>query len=266
MNVVKQRNGMPLKSAAVVKALVISLIVTLALALIYGRARPRPGSHDSVMAKSARPAAETSYPAFTLTSSRTVTRAKGEARLLSRVQRFQRSDGIYKLAQTLYRPESKAERVQTYFGFIGLGVFRLDEARQRLVFTGPLIEESITDIEQFLRAHPLFVREDSVAGIRAIVWRQRGNDGPEDVVEEYRAPSLGGLLIKTVKVSAREREIFEPTAIQMGEPPASLFSELLSYPSDYSFYERRVQEAEKHKDHDAAFRRQLMERMRRARP
>ena len=266
MNITKQRIGLPLKSEAMVNVLVISLMVTLALALIYGRERPRPESRDSLTAKSARPTAETTYPAFTLTSSRTVTRANGETRLLSRVQRFQRSDGIYKLAQTLYGPETRAERVQTYFGFIGLGVFRLDQARQRLVFTGPLIEESITDIEQFLRAHPLFVREDSVAGIRAIVWRQRGDDGPEDVVEEYRAPSLGGLLIKTVKISAREREIFEPTAIQMGEPPASLFSELLSHPSDYSFYERRVQEAEKHHDHDAAFRRQLLERMRRARP
>jgi hypothetical protein len=77
-------------------------------------------------------APETSHPAFTLTTSRTVSRPAERERLLSTQQRFQRSEGIYKLVQTLYAPDGTAERVQTLFGFIGLGVFRLDEARKRL--------------------------------------------------------------------------------------------------------------------------------------
>lgn len=249
-------------------SLVAALTLLSALAFVAGRSRSAAVSHGAMpSAPSAHSAAlETSYPAFTVSSSRTVTRENGQTLRRSRVQRFQRSDGIYKLVQTFYPADGGKERVQTYFGFIGLGVFCLDEAGRRLIFTGPQIEESIADIEQFLRAHPQFAREESVAGIRTIVWRQPGEDGPEDFFEEYRAPSLGGLVIKTVKVSGPEREVFEPTEIQMGEPPASLFSELLSCWSDYSFYERRVQEAQKHNEPDAAFMRQLLERMRRARP
>ncbi|HYR75552.1 MAG TPA: hypothetical protein VEM96_06890 [Pyrinomonadaceae bacterium] len=249
-------------------SLVAALTLLSALAFVAGRSRSAAVSHGAMpSAPSARSAAlETSYPAFTLISSRTVTLTNGQTLRRSQVQRSQRSDGIYKLVQTFYPVDGGKERLQTYFGFIGLGVFRLDEAGRRLIFKGPLIEESIGDIEQFLRANPAFAGEESVAGIRTIVWRQPGEDGPEDFFEEHRAPSLGGLVIKTVRVSGREREVFEPTAIQMGEPPANLFSELLSYPSDYSFYERRVQEVEKHNEPDAAFMRQLLERMRRVRP
>ena len=236
----------------------------VALAGLLGAFALSGDAYQAMGASGAAP--ETSYPAFTLISSRTVTHSNGQTLRRSQVQRSQRSDGTYKLVQTFYLADGGKERVQTYFGFIGLGVFRLDEAGRRLVFTGPQIEEPIVDIEQFLHDHPQFAREESVAGIRTIVWRQPGEDGPEDFFEEYRAPSLGGLVIKTVRASGREREVFEPTTIQMGEPPASLFSELLSYPSDYSFYERRVQEAEKYNEPDAAFMRQLLERMRRARP
>ena len=192
-------------------------------------------------------AAQTSEPAFTLTTSRTVTRVDGRVRLLSTQQRFQRSDGIYKLVQTVYPPDGTTEHVQTLFGFGGFGVFRLDEARKRLVFTGPQIDDRPADVEQFLRAHELFTREESVAGISTLVWRQPG-PAEGDFIEEYRALSLGALLVKTVKVSALGRETFEPTAIQMGEPAPSLFSELLSYRVDYSSYERQVQETEKKND------------------
>ena len=210
--------------------------------------------------------AQTSQAGFTLTTSRTVTRADGRVRLLSTQQRFQRSDGIYKLVQTLYAPDSTTERVQTLFGFIGFGVFRLDEARKRLVFTGPQIDDRPADVEQFLRAHELFTREESVAGISTLVWRQAG-PAEGDFIEEYRALSLGGLLVKTVKVSALGRETVEPTAIQMGEPAPSLFSELLSYRVDYSSYERQVQETEKRNDPETALlMRQLLDRMRKARP
>lgn len=211
-------------------------------------------------------APQTSHPAFTLTTSRTITRTNERERLLTTTQRFQRSDGIYKLVQTFYAPDGTVAQTQIYFGFIDLGVFRLDETHKRLVFTGPLIDDRPADVEQFLRGHEQFTREESVAGVTAMVWRQAEPD-TEEFREEYRAPALGGLLIKTVKVSARERETVEPTSIQMGEPARGLFNELLSYRVDYSDYERLVQEKEKKNDPEmAALMRQLLERMRQARP
>src|SRR5688500_14253264 len=78
-------------------------------------------------------ALQSSSPASTLTTSRTVTRADGRERLQSPQQRFQRADGLYKLVQPFYQPDGTTTGTQTYFGFIGLGVFCLDIARQRLV-------------------------------------------------------------------------------------------------------------------------------------
>ncbi len=196
-------------------------------------------------------APQASHPAFTFTTSRKSTGADGRERLLSTQQRFQRADGIFKLLQTLYAPDGTTERVQTLFGFIGLGVFRLDEEHKLLVFTGPQIDDRPVDVEQFLRAHELFTREESVAGISTVVWRKAG-PAEGDFVEEYRAPSLGGLLVKTVKVSVLGRETVELTAIQMGEPAPSLFSELLAYRVDYKSYERQVQETEKKNDPEIA--------------
>lgn len=211
-------------------------------------------------------APQVSNPAFTLTTSRTIRRGNEGDRLLSTAQRSQRADGIYKLVQTFYAPDGAVTGKQTYFGFIGLGVFRVDEARKLLVFTGPLIDDRPADIERYLRSHELFAREESVAGVTAMVWRQADAD-TEEVREEYRAPSLGGLLIKTVKVSARERETIEPTSIPIGEPATYLFSELFSYPADYSSYERQVQQTEKKNDPEMALlMRQLLERMRTAKP
>ncbi len=205
------------------------------------------------------------YPAFTVTSSRTVTLKSGETHRVSLVQQMQRSDGVYKLVQTFFARDGSVHRVQSYFGFIGLGVFRLDETRKLLVFTGPQIEDPSTDIEQFLRTDSLFTREDSVVGIKTIVWQRQGQYKTSDFIEEYRAPSLGGLLIKTITVSGDEKEVFEPTAIEIGEPPASLFVEL-SYPSDYSFYAGVVKEAEKDKEPQASFMRRFLERMQLVRP
>lgn len=258
------------------RRLIWPLVFTAALMwapLIFkaGRAKTLPEAlgHTSISTTESSGAPvmlpQASYPAFTLTTSRAVTGADGRERLLSTQQRFQRADGIYKLVQTLYAPDGTTEQVQTLFGFIGLGVFRRDEAGKRLVFTGPQIDDRPADVEQFLRAHEQFTREESVAGISAVVWR-KGGRAEGDVTEEYRAPSLGGLLVKTVKISARGRETVEPTAIQMGEPAPSLFSELLLYPVDYSAYERQVQETERSEPEIALLMRQLLERMRQARP
>ena len=207
-------------------------------------------------------ARQTSYPGFTLTLSRTISPAGGQARLLSTLQRYQRSDGVYRLAQTTYQPDGKAGRVDVAFGFIGLGVFRLDEARKRLVFTGPLVDEAPENVEGFLRNNPLFAREESVEGVNTVVWRKAGPTQGE-FTEEYRAPSLGGLLIKTVKVSARQNETIAPTKIESGEPAQNLFTELLLYPVDYSDYERRAQEMDKKGEREVArLMRELLRRMR----
>lgn len=208
----------------------------------------------------------TGQRAFTFAASQTIIPDVGNPQIRSTVQRFQRSDGVYKLVQTFYSTDGATERVQTHFGFMGLGVFRLDLLRKLLIFTGPQIDAVPTDVETYLRSQSLYTRDESVLGLSTIVWRKPGRT-KADFVEEYRAPSLGGLLVKSLKVSARGREVFEPTTIQLGEPPSTLFSELVLYPSNYSSYERRVLEMERNGEPEVAgMMRRLLERMRHARP
>jgi hypothetical protein len=242
-------------------ALVLVIVLTGVLVLITASAGPNLKLTQAVP----ETAPQTSPAAFTLSVSHTVTRPDGQERLISTQQRFQRSDGTYKLVQTFYALDGTTERVQTIFGFIGLGVFRLDEEHKRLVFIGPQIDDRTADVEQSLHASDLLAREEFVAGVRAVVWRQAGRRKKE-FVEEYRAPSLGGLVIKRVKVSALGRETVEPTAIELGEPAPGLFSELLSYPVDYSSYERQVEETEQSEPEIALLMRQMLGRMREARP
>ena len=211
-------------------------------------------------------AAQRSYPAFTLTTSRTIARPGERERQLSSQQRLQRSDGAFKLIQTDYQEDGTAGRVQTMFGYLGLGVFRLDESNRRLVFMGPQQEETHENLEQVLRAHPLFTREETVQGVRTIVWRKGEADAAE-YSEEYRAPALGGWVIRRVKVSQRGRETVEPLAIETREPAANLFNELFTYPVDYSAFEGRVLETERRDSADVAgFMREALARMRQRRP
>ena len=87
---------------------------------------------------------------------------------------------------TFHTPDVGVERKQTHLGYIGLGVFRLDASRHRLIFTGPQVAEAPADVEQFLRQHSLFARQESVQGLTTIVWRKPGRS-KDDFVEEFRA-------------------------------------------------------------------------------
>jgi hypothetical protein len=145
-------------------SVLISVFLVGVFALVSSARESAPGLQES--------APQSSYTAFTLTTSRSLGSEDRRERLLSTQQRFQRSDGLYKLVQTFYAADGTKAGTQTYFGFLGLGVFRLDEAGRRLIFTGPLIDDRQADVGKFLREHELFAREESVAGISTIVWRQ----------------------------------------------------------------------------------------------
>jgi hypothetical protein len=244
------------------KVIYISVLVSVFLVGVFalvGSARESSPVQEQVLAY------QVSVPAFTLSTSRELVPAGGHERLLSTQQRFQRSDGTYKLVQTAFTLNRTVAATQTLFGFVGLGVFRLDEGRKRLVFVGPQTDDRASDVAGFLRAHELFAREESVAGVSTVVWRQPARD-KEDFLEEYRAPSLGGLLIKRVKVSARGRETVEPTALQIGEPTSGLFGELFSYPADYSNYERQIHEKARTEPEKALLMQQALARVRQAKP
>lgn len=209
----------------------------------------------------------TRHPAFTVSWERTETSHGGQTRLLRVTTRYQRADGLYKLVQTYPAQESQPGRVETYFGYVGLGLFRLDEARQRLVFTAPQIDDRLADVEASLRADPRFDREEEVHGQRTLVMRIDEGDAAA-YTEEYHAPALGGLLFKRVEHTPRGREAWQPTSIEFGEPAPSLFAALNRYKPDYAHYEREIQKTERDPQQRAAAQimRELLGRMRTAKP
>lgn len=197
--------------------------------------------------------------AYTVTWTHTATSTDGRTHPLQTTTRYQRGDGAYKLVHTYHAQGKVAERVEVYFGFDGLGVFRLDAERKRLVFTAPLVEDASEDVRTALREDPRFEREEDVRGQNAFVLRTPRGAG---YAEEYRAPALGGLLIKRVEESARGRQVMEPTELVLGEPDASLFTELGQYPADYAAYEQSIAQMDRDEGREAAqLMRELMRRM-----
>ncbi|HEY9405478.1 MAG TPA: hypothetical protein VIQ24_22700 [Pyrinomonadaceae bacterium] len=205
--------------------------------------------------------------AFIISWERTETSAGGHSRLLHTTTRYQRSDGLYKLVQTYPAREGDAGRVVNYFGYLGLGLFRLDEKRQRLVFVVPQSYERSAVVESALRADPRFDREEDVRGQRALVMRTVEADEAA-YTEEFHAPALGGLLVRRVEHSPIRREVWEPSNIEFGEPAASLFADIDRYRPDYTHYEREIQKRQREPQlrHLAQTMRELMARMRAVRP
>ena len=205
-------------------------------------------------------------PAFTVTWRRTATAPDGQTRLLQTTTRSQRADGTYRLVHIYAAQERAAERVEVSFGFTGLGIFRLDAERKLLDFTAPLVDDGAQDVLKVLREDPRFDREEDVQGQQTIVLRTPARRG-EGYTEDYHAPALGGLLLKRVEASERERRVLEPTEIELGEPDAKLFTELTQYPVDYARYEQSIAQAERGRQHDVArLMREFMRRMKTFKP
>ncbi|HEY0100135.1 MAG TPA: hypothetical protein VGB76_14390 [Pyrinomonadaceae bacterium] len=216
----------------------------------------------------APPALQSISPsAFTISWERTETSADGHSRLLRTTTRYQRSDGLYKLVQIYPAREDAAGHVETYYGYVGLGLFRLDETQGRLVFVASQSDERSEDVEAALRSDPRFDREEDVRGQRALVMRTVGEDEAA-YKEEFHAPALGGLLVRRVEHSAIRREVWEPTGIEFGEPAASLFADIDRNRPDYTHYEREIQKTQRDPQQRRAAQvmRELMARMRAVRP
>jgi hypothetical protein len=207
------------------------------------------------------------HSAYTITFERTLNAPDGQRRRVATTSRYQRADGALKLVHTFYSPDGSTSGGNTYFGLARLGYFRLDEAGRTLVFTTPVsADEEPEDVEAFLRGQPQFDREEELHGQRTIVWRMADKE-TQELTEEWRAPALGGLLLKRVVASPRGQDIFAPTEITLGDPSPGLFAELSSYAFDYSYFEGKIQEMERVGNKEVAHAmREALHRMRAARP
>jgi hypothetical protein len=254
------------RARAVLLRLGLVVVALPALALTLSRTPAASPAAIAVSGTSAPVRQATRQSAFSVTWERKLASPDGQSRRLATSKRYQRSDGAHRIVHTFYSRDGSESGGNVYFGLTGLGYFRANDESRMLVFTTPMAADpQPADLEAFLRAQPEFDREEDVRDQRTIVWRRNDATG-EGYTEEYRAPALGGLILKQVVSSARGVEVFEPTELTLGEPAARLFVELSGYTVDYSHFEGKIREMERDGNPEIAHRmRQAMTRMKEAR-
>jgi hypothetical protein len=151
--------------------------------------------------------------------------------------RYQRSDESWKETYTYYNPDGSIQASTATLGITGLGVFEINEKSKTLTFLGPKKHSMHREDETKLRSDPNFAREDRILGYKVIVLHSVMDNDYEDT---YRAPDLGGAILKIVsgKIGSDGYTVIEATSIERGEPAESFA--VPDYPFVYGFYEAQI--------------------------
>lgn len=187
--------------------------------------------------------------AFTMTSKQTATLVDGTAAGGITEVRYQRSDGSWKLVRTYFGPDGKMLKEDIGFGQTGRGVFHVGKENKALQFLSQMEAQPINKVAYDRHKDEKFVREDIVLGYKTEVLRFTQDDG-SGYTDEYFAPALQGLPIKSVTVNSRGTSVNEPTQIKLGEPPESEFTSLSDWPVKYDFYQDKIRTAEGRGEHE----------------
>ena len=185
-----------------------------------------------------------------MTSRQVHTPADGAPVLVADIERYQKSDGSWRLTTTYYNPDGTIRKVDTSFGQLGRGVFQVNEKAMRLNFISPMSPQTNIVSASDMRKDPNFVREDSVLGYETFVSRQSEEDGA--YAEVYRAPALQGMAIKIIFSSGAGTTVIEPTRIALGEPSETVFTAVPDYQVNYGDFENKIQAIEESGKHETA--------------
>ncbi|HEY0097928.1 MAG TPA: hypothetical protein VGB76_03140 [Pyrinomonadaceae bacterium] len=229
-------------------------VATVALAVNSepGSAAVNTGAAAPADAGSSHTQGRGSFAAYTLEQRQTFTPQGGEPFVNAKKERYQRSDGVFLLVHTYYRPDGSVITVETGLGYLGSGAYRVDEKNNLLEFVAVQDSDAPTATEEQLRADPGFEQEETLAGQRTLVARYSEKGAAANYRQVYRAPELQNLALKTVIVSPRGEEIIEPVRLDPGEPPATLFDKALRYRKSYARYEERIRQTEQKGDVERA--------------
>ncbi|MGB7926420.1 MAG: hypothetical protein WCF57_24475 [Pyrinomonadaceae bacterium] len=191
--------------------------------------------------------------AYTMVSKRTFTPSDGgKPRHEVTMVRYQKSNGMWKGVVTYFNPDGTVYKTTTTFGQPGRGVFQLDEGKRQISFISPM-EQAVAELPLFdLRNDPRFIKEASVLGYTTLVLRDTEEDGSGDYTEDYHAPALRNLSIKTVAVSERGTSVLEPVELKVGEPDESEFNSLPDWKINYDLYQEKIQALEDSGRHEVA--------------
>ena len=187
---------------------------------------------------------------FTMTSRQVHTPADGAPVLVADIERYQKSDGSWRLTTTYYNPDGTIRKVDNGFGQLGRGVLQVNEKAMRLNFISPMSPRAHVVSASDMRKDPNFVREDFVLGYKTFVSRQTEEEGT--YAEVYRAPALQGMPIKIIFSSEAGTTVIEPTQIALGEPSEVVFTAMPEYQVDYEGFENKIRALEASGKHETA--------------
>ena len=155
--------------------------------------------------------------------------------------RYQRADGSWKQVSTLTR-DGKVAKEEIVFGLTGRGVFQVDEQHRVLQFLSAMTASPLY-VSSDLRRDEHYVKDDSILGYETRVLRFNADDG-SGYTENYYAPGLQDLLIKTVSVSEKGVSVTEATQIRLGEPSEGEFRSLPDWPIRFERFEEKIESME----------------------
>jgi hypothetical protein len=187
---------------------------------------------------------------FTMTSRQVHQPADGSPVLVAEIERYQKSDGSWRLTTTYYNADGTIRKVDNGFGQLGRGVFQVNEKAMRLNFISPMSPQAHVVSASDMRKDPNFVREESVLGYETFVSRQPGEDGA--YAEVYRAPALQGMPIKIIFSSEAGTTVIEPIRIALGEPSEAVFTAMPDYQVNYEHFENKIQGIEESGQYETA--------------
>ncbi len=159
-------------------------------------------------------------------------------------------DGSWKQVGTYTSPDGKIKKEELGFGLIGRGVFQVDK-RERVLYFLSAMTASPLYVSSDLRRDERYVRDDSVLGYETRVLRFKADDG-SGYTENYYAPGLQDLLIKTVSVSENGVSVAEAVQILLGEPNEDEFGSVPDWPIRYERFEEKIESLKEAGNEDAA--------------
>ena len=144
----------------------------------------------------------------------------GKEELYATEVEYHRADGGWKMERT-YQSD---HQVQEFVHLPGRGMIAIKRKAQVLQQRTDAPPDDFYDVSYRDWSHyPAYDRTEKILGLTAYVTK--ADDGDGGVSEQWHVPELGVVPIKVIsKWGSGLTQRFEPTKIELGEPPASIFA------------------------------------------
>lgn len=154
---------------------------------------------------------------------------------------YSRADGVFATVRIASGDSREAGTPEVTVGEPGRGVFQVNQLDRKLVFIGPLPEDTTAPLVEDLRRSEQYQGEATVLGYPTIILRKQRRDF---YIDTYYAPDFQ-LVIKTITVTQQGTTTIEPASIIPGPSDNTIFTSLADFSIDTSSYRVKLEKAER---------------------